>query len=129
MNNQSDLFYGSICVSDLLEQANKKHSGFVKGQNGKIYAAVNIWKNQEPDKFGNIISIQLQSTKERKDVEGKIYVGNAKKAEAAYKPIQDNDVNKLEIKADIPTNTPRTNYSTAGVQESDISGKMDDLPF
>ena len=63
MNNNSELFYGSIDVTSLLDQANKKHSGFTKGQNGKIYAAINIWLNSEPDKFGNTISIQLQSIK------------------------------------------------------------------
>ena len=31
MNNNSELFYGSIDVTSLLDQANKKHSGFTKG--------------------------------------------------------------------------------------------------
>jgi single-strand DNA-binding protein len=38
-------------------------------------------------------------------------------------------VQLLGGKKEETTNPPRTNYSTAGVQESDISGKMDDLPF
>jgi len=97
MNNQNELFYGSICVTDFLEQANKKHSGFSKGNNGKIYAAVNIWLNGEPDKYGNTISVQLQSTKEKKDSEPKVYLGNAKKADNSPKPISGQDLGNLKL--------------------------------
>ncbi len=119
MNNNNELFYGSLCVTDLIEQANKKHSGFTKGQNGKIYAAVNIWLNGEPDKYGNTISVQLQSSKEKRDIEGKIYLGNAKKADNTPKPIADKDASSLSINTDIPTRQIN----------SDIPQPFDDLPF
>ena len=44
-----------------------------KGEKG-VYLDLNIWINDEPDKYGNDISIQ-QSTKKDED---KIYLGNGK---------------------------------------------------
>ena len=35
------------------------------------------WEN-EPDKYGNTISIQLNSVKDKREEEGKVYIGNAK---------------------------------------------------
>lgn len=63
MNNK--MFTGSICLSDLIEQANRGHSAFVKAQNKKIYLSCIVWENEEPDKFGNTISFQLSSLKEK----------------------------------------------------------------
>lgn len=89
----SKLFTGSICVTDLLEQAKKMHSSFSKSQtNGKVYANILIWENDEADKFGNTHAVQLNSTKEKKDAEGKIYIGNAKPIERKEPvPLTDND--------------------------------------
>jgi hypothetical protein len=89
MDNQS--FYGSICITDLIEQAKVKHSAFSKGKNGKVYCNVQIWLNKEEDKYGNIMSAQLQPTKERKDIDTKLYIGNFKKSEGA-KPINGKDI-------------------------------------
>lgn len=85
---------GSICVTDLLEQAKAKHSAFVKSEkNGKIYANIKVWVNDTPDQYGNHISLQLNSSKERKDIEEKVYIGNAKQVEMKEpQPIGDNDV-------------------------------------
>ena len=47
---------------------------FKSEKTGNIYADVTIWVNDEPDQYGNHISIQ-QSTKKDED---KIYLGNAK---------------------------------------------------
>ena len=47
----NQLFYGSICLTDLIEKAKSKHSAFSKAQNGKIYANVNVWLNETPDKY------------------------------------------------------------------------------
>jgi len=55
----SKRFYGSICVSEIVELAKRKHSAFTKADNGKIYANVTIWLNDEPDKYGNVMAIQL----------------------------------------------------------------------
>ena len=105
MENQ--LFYGSICLSDLLDLAKQKHSAFTKGQNGKIYANINVWLNAEKDKFGNIMSIQLNPTKERKDLDKRPYVGNCKPSEGP-KPIQDKDTRELDLEGvDIPTGSAK----------------------
>lgn len=87
----SQLFYGSLCVSDLIEEFKKKHSAFEKGKNGKIYAKVNVWLNDNEDDYGNILSIQLNPTKEMRDIDRKVYVGNCKKSEFEVKPPSDKD--------------------------------------
>mgnify|MGYP000010409294 FL=1 len=74
----ANLLVGSICLTDLNEQAKKGHSAFSRGKNGKIYVNINLWVNETPDQYGNTISIQLNSKKEVRETEGKIYIGNAK---------------------------------------------------
>ena len=66
----SKLFSGSICLTDIVENAKKAHSAFSKSQtNGKVYANILIWENDEADKYGNTHSLQLNSTKEKKETE------------------------------------------------------------
>ena len=93
----SQLFTGSICLTDLIDMAKRQHSSFQKAQsNGKIYANIKIWLNDEPDKFGNSVGLQLNSTKEKKDTEATFYIGNAKKVEsAAPQAVTTNDVAAL----------------------------------
>lgn len=68
---------GSICLSDLSAAFKKNHSAFNKSEkNGKIYANIAVWMNDEPDEFGNILSFQLNSKKDAPD--DKVYFGNAK---------------------------------------------------
>ncbi len=99
----SKLFSGSICLSDLIDNAKKQHSAFNKGKNGKIYANVAIWLNDEPDQFGNHISVQISSKKELREQEGKIYVGNAKLFEReAPEPLSDNDAEYIPDASDLP---------------------------
>lgn len=102
----SKLFSGSICVTDLLENAKKMHSAFSKSQtNGKVYASILIWENDEPDKYSNTHSLQLNSTKEKKESEERVYIGNAKPIERKEpKPLTDKDA-------------------------AEISEPIDDLPF
>lgn len=92
------MFTGSICLTELVEQAKKGHSAFSKANNGKIYFNILEWLNDEADKYGNTISIQLNSTKEKKDSEGKVYIGNCKPLE--QKPITQNEVNTLANEVD-----------------------------
>lgn len=97
----SQLFYGSICLTDIVEQAKKGHSAFTKADNGKVYANVNVWLNDEVDKYGNIMSCQLNPKKEKKEQDGTPYVGNMKQSE--QKPITKNDVEKIaEEISDLP---------------------------
>lgn len=92
----SQLFNGSICLSDLIANAKLPHSAFTKANNGKIYANISIWLNDEPDKFGNVICLQLNSTKEMRETEGKVYIGNAKKSEnAAPEPLSQDSASEL----------------------------------
>lgn len=90
----SQKFYGSICLSDLINYVKKQHSAFSKADNGKIYANVNVWLNDEPDKFGNNMSIQLNPKKERVEEDGRPYFGNFKLSE--NKPIDPNDTIEMQ---------------------------------
>lgn len=112
----SQLFYGSINVSELVQRAKEKHSGFKTGNNGCIYANVSVWLNDVPDKYGNIMSIQVNPDKERKDVDERFYIGNCKMSEGP-KPVSDKDVSNLNLDG---VSAPKTG---TGV------GPDDDLPF
>ncbi len=118
----NQLFYGSICLSDLIEKAKTKHSAFSKAQNGKIYVNVNVWLNAEKDKFGNVMSIKVTPSKEKKDIEEGFYIGNCKQSDGP-KPIGDNDVSVLDVDLDIVDPLP-------GQPKTDIPTTDDsDLPF
>ena len=69
--------HGSICLSDLGDAFKAGHSAFNKSEkNGKVYANIAVWMNDEPDQYGNILSFQLNSKKDAAD--DKVYFGNAK---------------------------------------------------
>lgn len=89
----SKLFSGSLCLTDLIDAAKRQHSAFTKSQqNGKVYVNILLWENDEKDDYGNTHSIQLNSTKEKKEQEGKIYIGRAKPVEKKEPvPINQND--------------------------------------
>jgi hypothetical protein len=92
----STLYYGSLDVTKLLKELKSKHSGFVKGSNGNIYANIKIWRNDEPDRYGNLLSIMLSSKKERIEAEGKVYIGNCKESEYdGPKPVTDADLDEI----------------------------------
>lgn len=93
--NKNQSFYGSICLTDLIDKAKQQHSSFTKATNGKIYCNVTVWLNEEVDKYGNIMSVQANVSKEKKDKEERFYLGNLKKSE--YKEPQ-----PLEGKDDLP---------------------------
>lgn len=68
----------SVCLSDLVDKVKTGHSAFTRGKNGKIYVALKIWENDVKDKYGNDISLQLNSSKEKSETEGKFYIGNGR---------------------------------------------------
>lgn len=110
----NQLFTGSICLTDLLEMAKQKHSAFSKSaKNGKVYFNMKTWLNEEKDKYGNTMSHQLNSSKDMKDKEPVIYIGNSKPMEA--KPINDKDIDTSAL-----DNIPVSQTSDEG---------PDDLPF
>ncbi len=121
----STRYYGSICITDILEFANKKHSAFSRADNGKIYADCNIWLNDEKDKFGNVVSMQLNPRKDLRDSDGQPYIGNFKEPEK--KPITGRDVNELSIQSDIPAR--EKNNVGNNVDATSITEPIDDLPF
>jgi hypothetical protein len=69
----SKLIHASICVSDITKQVTKYHT------NGKKYLSVDIWINDEEDKFGNNVSLNISQSKEDREAKTrKTYIGNGK---------------------------------------------------
>ena len=64
---------------ELLTQ-NPNHSAFTKHSNGRTYVNITIWDNDQADQYGNNVSLQINSKKEFRDAEGKVYVGNGKRS-------------------------------------------------
>ena len=79
----SNRINSSICLTDLGEKYRAGHSAFTKANNNKVYVSLTTWINDEADKFGNNVSHQLNSKQDKRDAEGKVYVGNGKTADAA----------------------------------------------
>ena len=102
----SRLFYGSININEVVERLKQQHSAFVKGQNGKYYCNVSLWLNDEPDQYGNVLSIKLSATAktlEEDKEQGKIYIGNCKESESISKPITPKDAeNFTDVLDDLP---------------------------
>lgn len=78
----STLYSGSICLSELISKAKEGHSAFTKANNGKVYVNIKIWHNDQPDKYDNTHSIQLNSKEDKRTDEGNVYIGNAKPVKA-----------------------------------------------
>lgn len=97
---KAKLLTGSICITDLMNAAKAAHSSCTRGKNGKAYANILVWESETPDQYGNTISIQLNSTKEKRETEEKVYIGNAKPL-AAIVPQQPTE-NKNEDDLDLP---------------------------
>lgn len=116
----SQSFYGSVCLTDMIEQAKKKHSAFTKAQNGKIYCNITTWLNDQEDKFGNVVSIQASSQKEMVGKEDKFYLGNCKKSKV-QEIKQDDFAGAGDF--DIPARETQTQ------QSGEIKSPADDLPF
>jgi len=117
--NQS--FYGSICVTDILEKLKTKHSSFSKGRNGKIYMNTTVWLNEEQDEFGNIMSAQANPAKDVK--EPKFYIGNFKKSNNQTKPVSDKDLHGIDTDFDIPPKETAKSFIDAS------DNINDQLPF
>lgn len=124
----STRFYGSLCLTDMVEAAKKKHSAFTKADNGKIYCDTTIWLNDKEDKFGNIISVQLNPKKDLRELDGQAYIGNFKEAER--KQVTNRDVSDLDLPDDIPAREKNNNTNNSSVPSaSEITEPIDDLPF
>lgn len=115
MNN---LFSGSICLTDLNDHARNGHSAFSKARNGKIYVNILTWLNEEKDEYGNVMSHQLSSSKDMREKEGKVYIGNSKPLETS-KPVNAKDIPSEDSFNNIPERK----------KQSDGVSSDDDLPF
>jgi hypothetical protein len=72
----SQLFTGSICVSDI------DKSKLTQAKNGKLYLQVDIWINDQADNYGNTGSISIRQSKEEREAKTKkTYIGNLKPVE------------------------------------------------
>lgn len=100
----SKLINASICFTDLMDLAKKPHSAFTRSdKNHKAYVSVQIWINDEPDKYGNDVSLMMNSTQKSKDVEGKVYIGNGKTVNFDKKEPQKQDpFNAPVVNDDLP---------------------------
>lgn len=95
------LFTGSISLSKLLEEAKKPHSAFYTGKDGKKYCNIKIWVNDEPDQFGNHVSVQMNGKKDAEKY--KVYLGNAKSFEHKEpEPFKAADVAEVPMDDDLP---------------------------
>lgn len=121
----SEFITGSMCLTTLIEKAKAGHSAFSKSpKDGKVYFNYIEWVNDEPNEFGQHSSILLSSVKDKKEEEGKVYVGNGKKFE-----------NKPVTNSDLPTDgwdnniQPRQSGRKPNEEKTFIQGKDDGLPF
>jgi hypothetical protein len=75
----------SIELTKLREvfKENPNHSAFTVHANKKVYVNLTIWHNDEFDQYGNNVSIQLNSKQDQRASEGKVYIGNGKRAGSA----------------------------------------------
>lgn len=117
-------FWGSIDMTTLLELGKKQHSAFTRGKNQRAYVNVTVWLNDKPDEYGNMIAIQLQSTKEKREAEGRTYIGNCKEDENQSKPVTEKWASALPSDLDLP---PRE--ATNGEAAPQMQDPKDDLPF
>lgn len=97
----SQLFTGSICLSDLIAAAKAEHSAFSKASNGKIYANISVWVNEKPDDYGNHVSLQINPKKDDQNHSRK-YFGNAKKFSIEPETVSKEDVANLPADDDLP---------------------------
>lgn len=117
----SKMITGSICLTDIIDKAKQGHSAFNKAHNGKVYCNILVWENDEPDKFNNNFSVQLNPKKDADESEKKQYVGNMKFIATNATPPQQDD---LDVDLD---NLPIGKSITDGQEAPDLSGES--LPF
>jgi hypothetical protein len=95
----SQKFYGSICITDVIAALKAKHSAFSRSdKNGKIYCNIDAWLNDQPDKFGHIISMRLVPGKGHAGEDPRTYIANLKLSEKKETEITDNDIADINLK-------------------------------
>lgn len=120
----SEFILGSMCLTTLIEKAKEGHSAFSKSpKDGKVYFNYAEWINDEANEYGQHSSILLSSSKDRKEIEGKVYIGNGKKYE--NKPVEAKDIPN-ESWDNIPVREPKKKEDSPTSQTKE---PIDDLPF
>lgn len=128
----------SLDMTLLVEMAHKGHSAFNIGKNGKTYANVQCWVNDEPDGFGDHASLQLNSAKDKGDSDtllnpinpktntpGKrCYVGRGKKSDLSPKPLDAGTAASLTLPGQ-----PAQAAQPAATSWQPAAGSNNGLPF
>jgi len=65
----------SICLDDLFAASKANHPAIKAAKNGKKYANITIWENEQPDNYGNHFSVQLYNA----ETQVPTYIGNGKR--------------------------------------------------
>lgn len=86
----SQLLFGSVDFSKLLELAKSGNKAFSKAANGKIYLNLNVWVNDEEDQYGNSASIQTNFKAAQKT--DRVYIGNFKKGSSDGSPVSSEEI-------------------------------------
>ena len=63
-------------LTELLENAKKAHSSFIRAESGKLYVNVKMWVNEDANQYGKHASIQLNPKQDSQDLP--VYVANFK---------------------------------------------------
>jgi hypothetical protein len=120
----ADRFFGSICLTTLIEKARNGHSAFSKADNGKVYFDYVEFVNDEPNEYGQHTALLLSSKKERFEQEGKVYIGNGTRSEK--KPVTNSDLPNEGWDSGVPAREQKNpNQQNA----TSITEPIDDLPF
>lgn len=91
----------SISYDEIIKAAKAGHSAFTRSlKNKKVYINVTVWINPEPDQYDNDASIMLNSTKEKREAEGKCYIGNGRFYDP-NRPVKENEI-KVPQDDDLP---------------------------
>jgi hypothetical protein len=74
-------------------------------KNGDKAVYVEIWLNDKADEFGNTMSVKISQTKEQREADGALYIGNAKPAAAftqQQQPVPEPTPTDTAGKGDLP---------------------------
>lgn len=85
------LYLGKMNLSKIVKDK------IFEGQTGK-WIDISIWLNDEPDQYGNVISIEQSTKKDEK----KIYIANAKPFVAKQPKDQEKAPNEMMENNDLP---------------------------
>lgn len=129
---------GSMCLNDIYDALNAKHSAFSKSEkNGKVYFNVKGWFSVEPDKIGQNLSILVNSRKDAPEEEKKknLYIGNMKIQATGGSPLTDKDAENItkaiaDAAGGLSASAPSSTHSATNVAQGQVPVIVGDgLPF